>query len=200
MTLRLFALLILWQCAAMVFIAPPLVNATAVTVPFLMLNGYQLYDTITIQYAPGYFWLNAALASVLTEPLTRITVSQFALAALSTAILARMGGKWPALLYAVWSPVVLSAAFYFENLVGLLLLVAYWQRRKAFLCGLMLGCAILIKQQALIAAAWFFLAQAAPFRWHWPRWRSMIVSTRPSIGSSPSMPPPTARKVPPTGT
>jgi hypothetical protein len=156
-------------------------------VPWLMSRGLTLFDTILENRPPATGVLLAALFRLLPsiEPILLVRALNLtvilALTMLIYALAKRLTGSTFAGLVAVifwvlFEPVYGNLLFYFDMLVGLLLLLAALiatnsQRATAIaLCGLLIGLATLFKQPAWAAVILFGLWLMVQ-----RRWRDLIV-------------------------
>jgi hypothetical protein len=180
----LLAALLIIQIIAHLAWLPISAHSGQVAIPWMLNQGMTLFDDVIEQHAPGSSLL-AALAQRLlpVAPLTAVQLASLALALATTTLvylLARYlgGGVWPGLAAAGvwfwWEPVYGNVLFYFDTLLGFLLLLAAviwliprWPGwRRALLAGLALGAATLAKQHgwaaALIFGGWLLAFEHRP--------------------------------------
>jgi hypothetical protein len=144
-------------------LAPPLA-----LVPTAMHHGYTLYSDLIVQYFPGAMWLQYLVQFVVPDAVTALRVTMIAVSVLSTLMLFYLGrhmfnpmvGTLAAALYTLWLPLLVDVMFYFEIGVGVLTLAAVfaWQKdtaTRAITAGILMGLAVLFKQQTILAALAF---------------------------------------------
>ena len=149
------------------------VGPSAVLMPWLLRQpGYRLYENVYLPYMPGYAWLGMGASLLIHDPLLRARLLMIVSMLLELGLVVGLARRWwgliPALagaaLYAAWGPVFMDRPFYLEVPLGLfsLLAVLVWHRAgnrwyHPLLAGLLVGCAVLMKQQGLAVAAVFVI-------------------------------------------
>jgi len=158
-------LLILYQAAMYMWVSRAYIHVTGVLFPWLLTQpGYRLYDTMNLSYPPVYIWFSLAFMQLIPDHSLRLRLGTVIIAALISLLIFVQARRWwntqTALLavvfFAAWGPFMLGYMMYFEFVLGLLSIsavVIWWADSKGWwrplVAGLLIGLAVVIKQQAL---------------------------------------------------
>lgn len=175
------ALIIVYQAVIYMWVSRAYIHVTGVLFPWLLTQpGYRLYENINVSYAPVYIWFNTAFMQLIPDHPLRLRIGTIIIATLITLLLFVQARRWwniqigllAALLFAAWGPFMLGYMMYFEFILGLLSLGAimiwyddshvWW---RPFAAGLLIGLAIVIKQQALAIIIILFIWRLALSDW-----------------------------------
>jgi 4-amino-4-deoxy-L-arabinose transferase-like glycosyltransferase len=164
-------ILFVYQAVMYGWLMRSIFHLSVVFLPWLLNQpDYRLYENINIGYPPGYLWLNALLQHILPTPELRVRLGMILIVFASTWLVWRLARRWwgvgagllAAASYAFWGAVVMDHQMYMEVAIGLLTLcsIAIWQDTKSgvtwwkpLVVGIVIGFAILIKQQSVLLAA-----------------------------------------------
>lgn len=154
----------------------PSTHSGQVAIPWLLNQGLGFFDRVVEQHAPGGSLLVAFFQRVLPlSPLETVQVLDLAFVlgtgvviyALTLRLEGRKAAAFALVFWALWEPVYHNIMFYYDALVGLMLVasVLVWlalsDRRprwlRPLLAGLLLGGATLFKQHAWLGVALFGL-------------------------------------------
>ncbi|RMF77947.1 MAG: hypothetical protein D6737_16310 [Chloroflexi bacterium] len=169
---------LIFQIGTHLFWLPISAHSGQVAIPWMMNNGYTLFGDLLEQHAPGSSVI-AALAQRIVpfEPVVTAQVLNLVLVLGTTLLIYTLARRLSdgdsvtiiasLLIWALWEPVYGNILFYFDSIVGalLLLIVLLWHTLShnahrwvaPFAAGLTLGAATLAKQHAYAAVAAFAL-------------------------------------------
>lgn len=169
-------LILVWLTLTQLFWLPLIAHSGQVAIPWMLTAGKTLYGDVLEQHAPLTTLIAAGAQLIL--PLSPVEVVRLlhivlvlaltlGVYALATRLAdgAELAGALGAAVFAWWWPVYGNIAFYFNALLGLLVLlgVLLWPReglpslRRMFVIGALLGLATLAKQHAWAAVALYGL-------------------------------------------
>lgn len=149
---------------------------------------YLLYDNISIGYAPGHLWLNAALSQLIPDTPLRLRLGTILVALTITILVFVQARRWwnlqiallAAAFYSFWGPLMLDYLFYFEFILALLALLALiiWQKYpsswwRPVVVGILVGLMLTIKQPAVAVPGVFILWRILGRDWK-TMWRDLV--------------------------
>ena len=182
------ATLIAYQVVVYGFVMRAYLHIALVFVPWLLTQpGYTLYGNMKVWYPSGYLWFHAVMAALLPDPVVRMRLGHILVSTVTTLILyllaRRWWGEWAGLIaagsLALWGPLMSQYPLYFEVALGFFALLAlvFWHRHdqtgwRPVMAGVMVGLALLVKQNALAIAGAYVV-----WRWLGGNWKSALSAT-----------------------